>query len=121
MSSSLEAWKAKALQDMTLPSGTSVTIRLPNLRDCIVAGEVPLAVLSRLDAAQAKPEELSPDDLRQQQSLERELVRSMVVAVEGEAVSLTAEDVAALPQDDYTALVSAALRLEKTPKAKVRR
>ena len=44
----LETLRSKNRFDEELPSGLKVTIRLPRIRDCILAGGVPLPVLDHL-------------------------------------------------------------------------
>ena len=118
--SKLDAWKKKATSDITLPSGQVVTIRLPNLRDCIIAGDIPLPVMSRIEEAtkanNGKGPNLSPDELRHLAEFETQVVRATVVAIEGEAVELTTEDVKALPGQDRDELYAYAVRNKNLPK-----
>lgn len=91
--------------DETLPSGLTVTIRIPKLQDCIVAGRVPLPILEHLVEVQTaqngdKPE-LTQDDIAEAARYKDETVRLGVVAIEGEPIEMTLEDVREFSQADY--------------------
>jgi len=105
--------------DVTLPSGMNVTIRLPRLRDCILAGNVPLPVLKHLqDAASNGGEpELTSDEMASMARFQDEVVRQTLIAIDGDAVTMTQEAVADLEQEDYDALVSYGTRVLPVPKA----
>ena len=44
----LEKLRSRNRFEETLPSGLQVTVRLPRIRDCILAGHVPLPMLTKL-------------------------------------------------------------------------
>lgn len=105
--------------DETLPSGLNVTLRLPRIRDCILAGGVPLPVLEHLAETiqgNGKPTDVSNEEAAHMARFQDELVRRAVVAIEGEPIEMTAEAVAEFSQEDYDAIVVIAIRQE-SPKA----
>ena len=107
----LEALRARNRYEETLPSGLSVTIRLPRIRDCIIAGHVPLPVLQRMTELAAAAESngspsVSVEDAEHMARFQDEIVRRAVVAIDGEAVELALEDVADFGQEDYDRIVA---------------
>ena len=96
--------------DVTLPSGMNVTIRLPRLRDCILAGQVPMPVMKHLQELASSPNgsdpELSPEETAHIARFQDEIVLRTLVAIEGEDVEMTPEAVAELDQEDYDALAA---------------
>jgi hypothetical protein len=116
----LETLRASKLHDVTLPSGTNVTIRLPRLRDCVVAGDVPMSVLTKLQdkaSKNGKAPDMSPEEMRYVFRFNDEIVRAAVVAVEGDPVDLSLEDVKLFDDDDCNELVAYGLREKALPKA----
>ena len=105
--------------EVTLPSGMNATIRLPRLRDCIIAGEVPLPVLKHLQdaASNGGVPVLDADELAAAARFQDEIVRQTLVAIDGDTVTMTLEAVSDLEQEDYDALVSYATRVVPVPKA----
>jgi hypothetical protein len=102
--------------DVTLPSGLQVTIRLPRIRDCIIAGNVPLPVLAHIqDVASNGQADLSPEELASMARFQDEIVRRSLIKIDGEDVVMTPEAVAALEQDDYDALVAYGTRQTPVP------
>lgn len=103
MSEALERLRAANRADVTLQSGLNVTIRLPDLQECLVAGEIPFPVLQKMTAqatngngkAKASEPDLSSADLRHMIRYQRELIRAAVVGIDGEALTepLTDEDI----------------------------
>jgi hypothetical protein len=111
----LEKLRERNRFDETLPSGLAVTLRLPRIRDCIIAGQVPLPVLEHLQSmAQAGGETptVSHEDAAHMARFQDEIVRRAVVALEGEPVSLSLDDVGELTQEDYDRIVVLATRAE---------
>ena len=123
--SALDTWKAKAVSEpITLPSGTVVTLRVPSLRDCLIAGDIPLPILEKLtkavEASQkkgGKPLDLSSDDLRHDDQFDRAVVSRSVVTVDGEEVSLSLEDVASIPAQDRAQILGYCVRKFSLPLA----
>ena len=103
--------------DVTLPSGMAVTIRLPRLRDCIIAGNVPLPVMTHLieTAASSNGDGPSVEDTAHMARFQDEVVRQTLVAIEGEDVTMTPEAVAELDQEDYDALAAYGTRATPIP------
>ena len=109
----LEALRSKNRFDETLPSGLNVTIRLPRIRDCILAGGVPLPVLNHLVKAASNggaPEEISTEDAAHMARFQDEIVRRSVVAIDGEPVTLSPDDVTDFTQEDYDRIVELGTR-----------
>lgn len=101
--------KLRKRYNVTLPSGMNVTIRLPRIRDCILAGRVPLPVmqhLSQLAAQNGDAPVLTPEESEHIANFQDEIVKRTLVGIEGEEVEMTREAVAELDQDDYDALVA---------------
>jgi hypothetical protein len=98
--------------DVNLPSGMNVTIRLPRIRDCIIAGQVPMPILEHIRKLAASngdtpplSSEMQMEDAAATARFHDELVRQTLVAIEGEPVEMTLEAVTELEQEDYDALV----------------
>ena len=119
MSDALELLRSRNRYDVTLPSGLNVTIRLPRLRDCIIAGNVPLPVLKHLQDASSNggQPELTPEEMGSMARFQDEVVRQTLIAIDGETVTMTLDAVADLEQKDYDALVSYGTRVLPVPKA----
>lgn len=104
----------------TLPSGLKVLLRLPRIRDCIIAGGVPLPVIQKVIEASGKAEEngkaSSLEDAAYMARYQDEIVRRSVVEIEGTPVELSLEDVGEFTQDDYTRIVQIATREVELPK-----
>ena len=114
--SALDTWKALNRHDVTLPSGTAVTISLPDITECIAAGGIPIDIIARIEEAD---DDYAPttEDLQVLVEYHRALVAGSVVAVEGEEVTLSPSDVAALPREDIDAILGYARRIAPLPKA----
>ena len=105
--------------DEELPSGLKVTIRLPRIRDCVLAGGVPLPVLDHLvkAASNGGTPAVSNEDAAHMARFQDEIVRRSVVAIDGEPVLLSLEDVGEFSQEDYDRIVVLATRQETSPLA----
>ena len=121
MSDALELLRSRNRFEETLPSGLNVTLRLPRIRDCIIAGQVPLPVLEHVMKAASSSNgdtpDISPEETAHMARFQDEIVRRSVVAIEGEPVSLALEDVSEFSQEDYDRIVVVATRQETSPKA----
>jgi len=114
----LQALRSRNRYDVTLPSGLNVTIRKPRIRDCVIAGSVPLPVLQHIQAVASDGEtNLTPDEMAAGAKFQDEVVRQTLVAIDGEPVALTQEDISDLEQEDYDALANYGLRVTPLPKA----
>lgn len=106
--------------DVTLPSGMNVTIRLPRIRDCIFAGNVPMPVMKHLQeiaAQNGEAPELSSEETAHIARFQDEIVLRTLFAIEGEEVEMTLEAVSELDQEDYDALAAYGTRATEIPKA----
>ena len=115
----LELLRSRNRFDEELPSGLKVTIRLPRIRDCILAGGVPLPVLEHLvkAASNGGAPAVSNADAAHMARFQDEIVRRSVVAIEGQPVSLTLDDLSDIAQEDYDRIVVLATRQETSPLA----
>ena len=101
--------KLRKRYDVTLPSGMNVTIRLPRIRDCIFAGNVPMPVMKHLQEIATQngdAPDLSPEESAHIARFQDEIVLRTLVAIEGEEVEMTLEAVSELDQEDYDALAA---------------
>jgi hypothetical protein len=105
--------------DETLPSGLRVTIRRPHIRDCIIAGRVPMPIIEYVQSVaksggNGQVPELSPEmkmeDAAATARFHDEIVRCSVVAIEGEPIELATEDVREFLQEDYDRIVELGTR-----------
>jgi len=106
--------------DVTLPSGLNVTIRLPRIRDCIFAGNVPMPVMKHLQeiaTQNGEAPELSSEETAHVANFQDQIVLQTLVAIEGEEVTMTPEAVSELEQEDYDELASYGTRAKELPKA----
>jgi hypothetical protein len=99
--------------DVTLPSGMNVTIRLPRIRDCVIASRIPMPILEHVKELTANNGDVTPltpemqaEDAAAAARFNDEIVRRTLVAIEGEPVEMTLEAVTELEQEDYDALVA---------------
>lgn len=118
MASTLEELRAKNSAEVTLPSGLKVTGTLPRIRDCIIAGEIPLPVLTLIEQ-KASADEGSPDltfeEMRAIAQFNDSIVLAFVTHVDGQAITLTHSDLALLEEDDINELVMYASRAKPLP------
>jgi hypothetical protein len=121
MPEALDAWKAKAVSEPIKleHTGTLVRVRLPNIRACIIAGDIPMDIVAKMQAkVKTKGAEPTPDTIQDWKFDARyraEMVRQCVVEVEGEPVALTPEDVEALDDEDRAELFLYASRVKPLP------
>lgn len=117
MNSTLEQLRAANTGTVTLPSGLEVTGTLPRVRDCLIAGDIPLPVLAHIEQrAKNEPDpDLSADELRAVASFNDNLVLAFVTHIGGEPVTLEPSDLAVLAEDDFNELVLYASRAKPLP------
>lgn len=90
MSEVLERLRASRRRDVELASGLKVTLRRPSMRDCLIAGDIPLPVLSKMEAqAGGVGVEMTADELRHMARVQDEFVRRSVVLIDQEDVDLS--------------------------------
>ena len=114
----LELLRSRNRFEETLPSGLNVTLRRPRMRDCILAGGVPLPVLAHLSKqvqSNGDAPTVSNEDAAHMARFQDEIVRRSLVAIDGEPVEVTAEDLfSELAQEDYDRIVELATRAVPT-------
>lgn len=117
----LELLRSRNRYDETLPSGLTVTLRNPRIRDCILAGGIPLPVLEHLQEAATQNGDgsnVSNEDAAHMARFQDEIVLRAVVAIEGEPIEMTRDALAEFSQEDYDRIVALATRAE-SPKASI--
>lgn len=121
MSEALAALKAKAIHDVTLEDGTRMGLKLPNVRSCLIAGGVPLSVVTKMEAAASAKNgdapEVTLEDLAYDTAFQAEMVCQMVKTIEDEPVTITHGDVGDLDEDVRLELWAYASRNKPLPKA----
>lgn len=101
-----------------LPSGLEATIVLPWVQDCIAAvGDVPLPVLQELEAKANEKHVPTAGEMETVRRFNEALVRKAVVALDGERVSLPADEPLSnyLDEEDALQIVKYASRSEPVP------
>ena len=113
----LELLRSRNRFDETLPSGLNVTLRLPRIRDCVLAGGIPLPVLNHMvkEAQNGETPTVSNEDAAHMARFQDEIVRRSIVAIEGQSVELSVDDLADIKQVDYDRIVELATRAEPVP------
>lgn len=108
----VSTWKAKSVMRITLPSGVDVDIRIPNLANILMSGELPnnLREIALAELSGKTKTELTEDHLRANAQFVRHLVIATVVNPKLEDADL--DD---LPQSDIDVLAAIANR-EVDPK-----
>ena len=92
MSETLAALKARNLHDVKVGEYL-ITVGPPRLRDCILAGDIPLDLLSRLSTnADNAAEVMTLADARHMATFNDEVICRTVRAIDGEPVNLTPAD-----------------------------
>lgn len=109
----LERLRGEREHEVTLPSGLKATLRLPWVQDCIAAvGDIPLPVLQHLETKANEGEKPAPNEAEAVRRFNEAMVRTSVVALEGEPVTLPADEplAAFLDEDDAIEIVRYASR-----------
>jgi hypothetical protein len=117
LSDALARLRERNRHDVELPSGLKVTLRLPHLEDCIIAGDIPLAILSKLDKGEEGSSEMTTEELKQARKFNLQVVADSVIAIDAEDVELTADDAREFEPQDFREILSIATR-EKDPSGK---
>lgn len=100
------SWKKAGLHDVMLPSGTTITIKIPDLPALIEAGEIPQNLLDvAMLAANGTPPTISAEAMGKEREFTERLVRITVVEP-----ALSEEDVKSIPFEDKDKIVALATR-----------
>lgn len=104
--STVAAWKKAKRHTVTLPSGVSVEIELPNIQFLLKTGQIPNSLVQIVTkAATDSSFRVTPEMLAEQWDYTSFLVAKTVVEP-----SVTPEEVAELPSEDVEMIVDLALR-----------
>jgi len=98
------AWKKNAVHEVTLPSSTKVTIKLPNLAEMVRTGAFPNKLLP-IAVKQIAADEVDEDKVKDLAEYHRFLVSHMVIKP-----AVEEDDVPDLPSEDVDMLVAIANR-----------
>jgi len=100
------SWKKAAVHEITLPSGTVVSIKLPNLSLMMKTGNIPNGLIDAAVAQQnAEQAKVTKEMIESQWDFSAFLVAHTVVEPE-----LTEEEVADIPAEDVEMIVEFATR-----------
>lgn len=119
--SALDTLRAAITGDVVLPeSGITVTLVLPRVRDFFVTGEMPLPILEKVQEAaketdDADETDLNIDDRQKIAAFNDWCVLNSVTAVDGETVTLTADDLPLFPEKDLQEIILYATRKNTLP------
>jgi hypothetical protein len=110
--SNLDAWKARSIFEMELPSGVKVKGHYVDMETAIMGGGFDFSVLQGLSAMSEadKAAEADPEAVKEGLRYKRFVVCACLDEVDGEPTSLTEEDYALIPEEDRTAFFNAAIR-----------
>jgi hypothetical protein len=120
LSDALERRRLERATEVKLESGLLVTLRLPWIQECITAvGDVPMPVLAEISSAaeQSATPNLGASQMATVLAYNQALVRSALVAIEGEPVTLPADEPVSvyLEEDDAMEIVAYASRQKPLP------
>lgn len=101
----LAAWKAAAVHDITLSSGVEVKIVIPNLPELVSAGEFPNHLVETAISVATGETKVTAEEIKAQAEFYRELVSRTLKEPE-----ITPDDVKVLPFEDIELLASIATR-----------
>lgn len=100
------AWKAAAAHDVTLPSGTVVKIRIPNLPLLVKTGQLPNELVTEALSTISDPDKkLTPEAIAQSADFYAKLLTVTVIEPE-----ITEDDIPDIPFEDVEWLVELATR-----------
>lgn len=107
--SALDEWKSLDTFDVTLPSGVRVKARYHSMELMLLSGNIDMAVMRDMQKASDTPiDKLEPGErdrlISEGIRLKHATVKIHTLAVSGEEVHLTDEDLAALPEADLAQL-----------------
>lgn len=101
----LTTWKKNKQHEVTLPSGTKVTIQIPNLPLLIKAGQIPNKLLDIVTKAQSGTIEITPELIAEQADYTAFIVTKTVVDP-----VISEEDIPELPYEDVECVMDFAMR-----------
>lgn len=112
-----QKWRARSIHEVTFDDGTTYGCILPNLRECLTAGDVPTPILERLsDLVETKGADTTPQDEAEALSgldaiqalgaFHRRIVMTMVKQIDGEPITLTLDDMAYMPSEHFDRLLA---------------
>jgi hypothetical protein len=87
------------------------------VRDCIIAGDVPMPVLAHIDASKLEGDvpELTSEQMKAVGAFNDGLVIASLKALDGDPVELTREDLALFEEEDLQEIVLYASRAKPLP------
>lgn len=100
------AWKKAKTHSVMCPSGTEITVQIPNLAILAKTGQIPNSLISAAVKVMEGEQELTPELLADQWEFYTRLILATVV----EPSDLTESDVADLPYEDVEMIVEIASR-----------
>jgi hypothetical protein len=118
VSTALEELRAANTADVKLPvSGLTATIQLPRVRDCIIAGDVPMPVLAHIDQSVLDGDvpDLTAEQMKAVAAFNDGLVLASLKALDGDPVDLSAEDLSLFDEEDLQEIVLYASRAKPLP------
>jgi hypothetical protein len=110
--SNLDTWKSRSIFTAELPSGTLVKGRYIDMETALMGGGFDFSVLQGLSSEEAQDAPADPAAVAEGLRYKRFVVTSCLLEVEGEAVTLTEQDYALLPDEDRTAFFNLAIRAD---------
>ncbi len=114
----LEALQALSRADVEL-DGIIYTVRPPRLQDCIASGDIPFPVLDELARAEKERDAAAGDvpmaEVIHSYEMNDSYVRLSVLAINGEPLELTLDDVKDIPASHYAELLAIARRVKPLP------
>lgn len=124
MTDALAAWEAKALSEpITLPSGTIVQLRLPDIKSAIIRGELSFSVVRYMAGAIAEskekdepPPEFTPEEMKTDDELDMQMGAAAVATVDGDEVELTSAQFRRIPPADRKEIMAYCSRGLTVPK-----
>jgi hypothetical protein len=112
--SNLDAWKARNIFEADLESGVHVKGHYMDMETALMGGGFDFSILQGLGekAASDTPADADPEEVAEGLRYKRFVVCSCLDEVDGEAVAITDDDYALLPEADRTQFFNLALRAD---------
>ena len=118
MNAALERLRERNRAEVKLEDGDLlVSLELPPLRECILAGGIPLPVLEKIAKADGAIPDLEPGELEKFQEFQRVMVTKSVKAIEGEELDeeMSPQDTSVFSDAQFYELVAYAMREKPLP------